>query len=363
MWLADAQNTLNPTVSNSTGNYYVTQQDSDFNNGEINCDSDRPCFVRCDDGSSCQNTIIRCNDADNCDIRCWGSSGQNVCTEMTIYISSIETSISCPTHSCNSLTIFTDYTSSPSSNTELICQTNSCNSLEIRDAISQHISGYTKPNQFKIRLYSDASASLAFHRSYPTLEPDVADYTGAYYSDVASFIDISCTNTNLCSIDCPVGGCIRSTINCDNSNECRIKCNDRSNWDVCDLSTINARNVKQFVLDCSESATAAARACYQNTFYLENIGDVDIMCSRESLFGVQRCGSNTHYINNVGTLYVECNQQFACQHSVYNIDNVGNAAFECVRGCVEMDININSAARVDILCDFVVLPPFKLNDL
>ena len=39
-------NTLNATVSNSSGNYFIAQQTNDLNNGEINCNSNKTCSVQ-----------------------------------------------------------------------------------------------------------------------------------------------------------------------------------------------------------------------------------------------------------------------------------------------------------------------------
>ena len=134
---------LNPTHSNSSGNYFLTQQDYDFNNSEINCNSIKRCLIRCTDNYSCHNTIIRCNDAINCDIECDNVVStttfpdQSVCTNMTIYVSSHQTSISCPQYSCKSLTKYTDYKNYPLSETELSCGPHSCYSIQIHDACDQ----------------------------------------------------------------------------------------------------------------------------------------------------------------------------------------------------------------------------------
>ena len=357
MWFTDAViiTTLNATISNSSGKYFITQQNYDFNNGVINCDVNETCAVICTNDYSCRNTTIRCNDAANCNITCYGSSSDKiVCANMTIYTSSIQTSIACPWYSCEPLTIYTDYTNYPESNTELICWFYSCRSLQIRDAIDNSLSGYTIPNQFKIICWRHWYCSLSYPESYPLLSPNVDNSTGEYYYDFGSFVNISCKNSTLCSIDCSEGNCIKSTIDCANSEECIIKCSSSNHIDVCDFTNITAKDTNQFSFECHD-IPAAGWGCSNNVFEIDNVNSVEILCSPDedrNINSFYRCGLNTHSINNVDNLYIECNDRGACKSSVYNINNVTNtASVSCVQGCKDMIININNTDNLDILCE------------
>ena len=364
MWFIDvyyAINTLTPTISNSSGDYYITQQDFDFNNGIIDCDSDKPCLVTCDNAYSCQNTTVQCNNADYCYTYCYGEQESDACTNIKIYTSSNQTSIVCPWKSCDSLTIFTDYINNPLSNVELICDFESCNSLQIRDAINQFRTGFTRPKQLKIRLYeSEDDASMSFPGRAQVLSPDIINSTGEYYYDVGSFAFIWCSNHNLCYIDCAVGGCSQSLIICMNTDECTIKCNDKNDWDVCDLSTIYVSNTNKFLFDCTD-ATSEALACTDNIFYINHVSSADILCSRQGGgSGMLRCARSTYSIHYVDNLYVECNQPLSCEESVFSINHIKNdASFSCDRGCTKMDIDINNADTLHILCDY---SEFKLSN-
>ena len=47
-WITNVVNTLNPTISNSSCNHFITKQNYNFNDAEIDCDSDKTCSVLCD---------------------------------------------------------------------------------------------------------------------------------------------------------------------------------------------------------------------------------------------------------------------------------------------------------------------------
>ena len=65
-------------------------------------------------------------------------------------------------------------------------------------------------NQFEIEFYEQRSdhGSIDFPESYPLLSPNDVNSTCEYYYDAGSFVNMSGKNLNLCSIDCPVSGCV-----------------------------------------------------------------------------------------------------------------------------------------------------------
>ena len=79
---SNGQTIFNPTISNSSGNYFISSTTLLLNNGEITCNSNILCSVQCINSGSCQNTIIRCNDAINCNIECIGDEA--ICESLNI---------------------------------------------------------------------------------------------------------------------------------------------------------------------------------------------------------------------------------------------------------------------------------------
>ena len=148
-YIINSQSIFQPTISNSSGDYFITQKNSDFNNGEIICNSDILCLIRCKYYNSCRGTTIKCNNATNCNIECAASSLASICPSSIIYISSSNTSITCDYNACPSITIYTDYTNHPSSVTQLSCTSNyACASIQIKDVLSSN-NGYINTDTFK----------------------------------------------------------------------------------------------------------------------------------------------------------------------------------------------------------------------
>ena len=81
---------------------------------------------------------------------------------------------------------------------------------------------------------------------------------------------------------------------------------------------------------------------------------MDIICAtQQDTISLFRCFGNTYNINHANNVYFECDEEYACESTVYNINNVTNRTlFSCVKGCIDMVIIINNAYNLDISCDY-----------
>ena len=346
----NSQETIfNASRSDPSGDYFISSTTSLLNDGEIICNSDTLCSVQCNDIGSCKNTIISCGDALNCNIKCIAVGA--TCQSSIIYISSIDTSITCHADaSCKSLTIYTDYTNYPLSYTELSCSGSyyACQSIQIKDKTTQSI-GYTNADQLKIFCVNADSGctldSTLSSNQHPLLSiPTTMNSTGAYYQDVGSFITLSCTNNNLCSIDCSNGGCKNSIINCGNSDICMIKCGGYG-AQKCNEMNIIAKNSTTLTFDCPASEGVV---CQDIIFDIMNVNSIDIDCSYFG--GSFKCNGNTYNLQNAENINIKCGDEF-CNNNKLNIDNVTNdIAISCISGCNNMYFSINSINYLDISC-------------
>ena len=134
--IINGQTIFTPTISNASGQFYITATNGSLSNGQINCNTNLKCSIQCLKASSCKNTAIYCNNAANCNILC-SDPYDIICKELTIYISNIgQTNIICngdfdPV--CSSLTIYTDYTNYPLAYTDLLCVDEACDAVYIKD--------------------------------------------------------------------------------------------------------------------------------------------------------------------------------------------------------------------------------------
>eukprot|EP01084_Bolivina_argentea_P148993 260361_1 len=213
---SDGQTTINPTISNSSGDYFISQG-YDFDGGEIKCLSTY-CYIHCPQDKSCYNIDIDCKNAELCVIGC---NGQHACSAANFYVSSKNTQITCiGDHSCGNdywkhtdidsikvVTIYTDSINHSLSHSILTCSgQSSCEWMKVMDADGAG-SGYVDASMFKIYCSGGSCSDLQFPEPYPLTTPSILNETGEYYNNIGSFVNITCSHNLLCSIDCSSGSC------------------------------------------------------------------------------------------------------------------------------------------------------------
>ena len=292
----NGQSVISPTVSNSSGDYFIADETNNFQQKTLSCTSDTLCYIECDPDSSCAQTVIRCNNAASCNIIC-GSGSSNppdyddalmTCADLTIYTSPVATNLSCPRfYSCPGiLSIYTDYTNYPSSTIELRCDAfDACDSIIVKDALTSS-TNYNALNSDRIKVYCgrfsggcDYAESLS---SYPLMTASVTNASGEYYSDTGSLIDITCQGNKLCYIDCSNGGCYKANIDCGNAAICTINCGDDNG---CDYMQITASGINEFNYLCPETSN-----CGWSDFSLTSISSINITCT-----DTNSCPGNNEY--------------------------------------------------------------------
>ena len=304
--ISNAQTIYNQTISNSSGDYFISTSHSPLNDGEIRCTSNIPCQINCAEASSCNNTNIYCNNASKCIIDC---SGDESCQHSTFHISTDTTTINCGSltddsvsTTCKQSLIYTDYANNPSSTVELTCiDSYACDDMKIQD-ISTHVSSYTDADIFKIFCY-DASIGCDIddlHEPYPIITPTINNNTGEYYTNIGSYITIKCTHSSLCFIDCSFGGCWESTINCGHAEKCMIQCTG-DGTDSCEAMNIIANGNNEFILQCPNTGSGA---CEDSHIDIKNVNSVSIICGGEGRMKCQRAEFNLGIFTKYCTLFL-----------------------------------------------------------
>eukprot|EP01084_Bolivina_argentea_P162244 282376_1 len=342
--------TINPTISNSSGDYFISQQDSDFSTGEIVCHSNTYCHIQCDHDTSCYNIDIDCKNAELCVIDCYG---RYACGGSNLYVSSKNTQINCiGESSCgpkfddnpfiNNTKIYTDY---PLSHTILTCSESgsyyqACYTMDI---LSSDKTGYVDLSNFKIYcpgayMYNTCPLHLSQPFIYPLAIPNIINETGEYYDAVGSFVNITCAHNLLCLVNCSYGSCASSYINCNGSNICSIHCGGDGD---CGHMKIKATNNNIFQLECISDGE---NICNHGTFFIEHVKTVNIQTNR---FGF---GDSDFYIKNVHELHIDCGTQLSCKYTKWYIYNNSNVTISGLSSLNYANFNIINSQNVDIFC-------------
>ena len=86
----NGQTIIDPTSSDSSGDYYIAGNGNNFDDSEIQCSSNTACYIECGK-EKCSKLTVNCGNSPICDIQC----GDDSCPDLTVYISPDNTTISC----------------------------------------------------------------------------------------------------------------------------------------------------------------------------------------------------------------------------------------------------------------------------
>lgn len=359
--IVNGNNTIYPTISNSTGDYFISQNNNSFDHNELFCTSDKLCHIECIGVAACRYTIFNCNNASICDITC--SKGDAIvanypwpCTEAIIYTSPIETNIHCNgLWVCDDmLVIYTDYNKYPSSKTTLTCDDSSlywywflystaCDYISLRNP-STMLDNYGNITYERFKVFCTHCEFRTIINSnryfdFNTLAtPTILNKTGEYYFRTGAHVDFKCTHNELCHIECGHGDCYKSNIDCGNSSICYINC--KSEYGCRRLGYVNANDIRQFNLECHDAT------CDYTHFNLTNIESINIYCSEFA------CDANQYEISNVDQISVICGKS-SCNHysEQWFLTDINNATFICQDGgCDYMNLMIRNSSHTTVSC-------------
>eukprot|EP01084_Bolivina_argentea_P204164 348609_1 len=344
----DSQTIFNATTINSSGDYFISNKNFDFNNGEINCNSNKSCHIQCINSNSCRNLQINCSNANPCIVDC-DYSDDDSCLGLNLYIGSKNNIINCGYGSCVNAKIYTDYANYPSSNTILSLQWTLNAPLQIVDISGG--TGYTDASKFKIMCYyPDTSGCInGIYPPYPFAKPTIVNSTGEYYFNTGSFVNISCTHDLLCFISCSDGDCFKSSINCGDVDVCTIICGNGlipTYHTVCASMHITASNSQQFSLTCS----GGWYNCVESEINIDNVKAVNIDCDS----GAYGCNSMHFNLSSVQNVQFDCKTEsgYGCQYVQWNIDMIDNFTADCTvkGGCDGNEFDISNTKSFDLNC-------------
>eukprot|EP01084_Bolivina_argentea_P276642 472065_1 len=367
-----------PTISNTTGEYYITSQSGSFANNIITCTS-TSCFITCDNPHNCSSTIINASQSDSLTIQC------------TEY------------RSCYLINLL----QGPSTSIHIQClNAAACDQavFDIQDTEDVYISCYnincdgcgTSKGACRLAIFN-AQHSInvnvdCLHRYdcwSTTFDITNTDNTYLYaskYGGLWKSIIIGTSISDELTVNCTgKSACRQADITCPISASCNIYCQyDAIDWEICRdldifLENVNAElnlicgsksgNCQNVDLHCDSTGLMSNIEWFGEPDRYECI-DLDLCCPNtlRAPVNIIQCNSGANCVLNCTdiscayktiinatyalSLTVSCNNNYECQYNDIYCPNNGDCIVNCLgqSSCRFMELFPETVTSLRINC-------------